>query len=92
MIESGESGKLVVALDGNRFELTDGAQAKSLRGQVEQAVASGGRFIDFITASGDPVAVLITPRSRVTISVVREIQPDFDPPAYPTGMHIIDEI
>lgn len=84
--------KMIVTIDDDRFELADPADARELRERIERAVADGGRFVEVPVFDGEPIAVLITPRTRVTIRVVRDIAPDPMPPSYPTGLHALDEI
>jgi hypothetical protein len=84
--------KMIVTIDDDHFELGDLADAGALRERIERAVADGGRFVDVPVVGSDPIAVLITPRTRVTLRVARDIAPDPLPPSYPTGLHALDEI
>ncbi len=84
--------KTIVAIDDDRFELDADASVPELRDAIERAVASGGTFVDIEVAHGNSVAVLITPRTRVIISVIHEIAPEPEPISYSSGLHIIDDI
>ncbi|MCK6081755.1 hypothetical protein KZX37_14145 [Microbacterium sp. EYE_5] len=84
--------KTIVAVDDDRFELDGDASVPALRDAIEAAVASGGTFVDIAVTHGNSVAVLITPRTRVVISSIHEIDPEPEPLSYPSGLHIIDDI
>lgn len=58
-----------ISLDGEIFLLAQDQDVDDLRRRIEAATASTGRFVDFIVVGNRSVAALITPTSRVTISV-----------------------
>lgn len=91
MTEPAPAAKTIVTIDDDRFEVAHSDDIPSLRERIEHAVSSGGRFVDVPVAGSAPVAVLITPRTRVVISVTHEVSPDEGPPSYPSGLRILDD-
>lgn len=57
-----------VTIDGESFLLAQDQDVSVLRARIEEA-ASTGRFVDFVVVGNRSVAALLTPTSRVTISV-----------------------
>lgn len=58
-----------IVIDGVSSLLAQDQDIAELRRQIEDAVASTGRFVDFVVVGNRSVAALITPSSRVHISV-----------------------
>lgn len=58
-----------VTCDGTSFLLAQDQNIADIRRQVEAAVQTPGAFVDFIVVGNHEVSVLITPRSRVSITV-----------------------
>lgn len=58
-----------IAVDASSFYLAQGQDADELRGRIEEAVRSGGRFENFVVVGNRQMSVLFTPHSRVVFSV-----------------------
>lgn len=58
-----------VTFDGTSFALAQDQDVADLRRRVEEATKSTGQFVNFVVVGNREVSVLVTPRSRVTISV-----------------------
>lgn len=55
--------------DSTTYLLAQDQDVADLRRRIEDAVRSTGTFVDFVVVGNRQVSVLITQRSRVTISV-----------------------
>ncbi|KJL29540.1 hypothetical protein [Microbacterium oxydans] len=64
-----------VSVDDVGFLLAHGQSVDDVKAHVEQALRAGGAFVDFIAAGDRTVSVLITPSSRVVVSVTA-VRPD----------------
>ncbi|MBP2379903.1 hypothetical protein JOF42_003398 [Microbacterium phyllosphaerae] len=58
-----------IVLDGESYLLAQIQDLGDVKHRIEEAVKSSGRFVDFVVVGNREVSVLITPHSRVTISV-----------------------
>ncbi|WP_431070757.1 hypothetical protein [Microbacterium phyllosphaerae] len=58
-----------MVLDGESYLLAQLQDLGDVKRRIEEAVKSSGRFVDFVVVGNREVSVLITPYSRVTISV-----------------------
>lgn len=58
-----------IALDDTGFFLAQGQNVADLRRRIEDAVHSGGAFVEFVAAGDRSVSVLISAASKVVISV-----------------------
>ncbi|MCS3444120.1 hypothetical protein [Microbacterium phyllosphaerae] len=58
-----------IVLDGQSFLLAQVQDLHDLKRRIEAAVKSTGTFVDFVVVGNREVSVLITPHSRVIISV-----------------------
>ncbi|WP_341976117.1 hypothetical protein LTA6_000660 [Microbacterium sp. LTA6] len=58
-----------VAVNGGSFFLAQGQNVDELKGLIEEAVRTGGRFVDFTVMGNRVVSVLISAGSQVVISV-----------------------
>ena len=58
-----------IVLDGESYLLAQIQDLGDVKRRIEEAVKSSGRFVDFVVVGNREVSVLITPHSRVTISV-----------------------
>ncbi|MDD7929910.1 hypothetical protein [Microbacterium thalli] len=65
-----------IEIDGDVFALAQGDVVDQLASQVEEASRSGARFVTFTVVGNRTVRALITPTTRVIISV-ESVQ--FDP-------------
>lgn len=57
-----------VIFDGTSFLLAQDQDIPGFRRQIEAATRTSGTFVDFTVVGNREVSVLVTPRSRVTIS------------------------
>ncbi|WP_314426425.1 hypothetical protein [uncultured Microbacterium sp.] len=58
-----------VSVDGHVSLLAQGQDADEVMRQIEDAVASGGRFVHLVVAGNRRDSVLVTPSSRASVSV-----------------------
>jgi len=58
-----------VAVDDVGFLLAQGQSIEDFKDHVEHALHAGGGFVDFIAVGDRILSVLITPSSRVVVSV-----------------------
>ncbi|WP_282848297.1 hypothetical protein [Microbacterium oxydans] len=58
-----------IALNESEFFLAQGQDAVELRGRIEEAIQTGGGFVEFMVVGNRSVSVLITSVTRVVISV-----------------------
>ena len=58
-----------IAIDEASFFLAQGQDLTELRSRIEQAVQEGGRFVSFVVVGNREVSALLTPHSRVALSV-----------------------
>ncbi len=56
-------------LNGEEFFLAQEQDLDDLQMRIEDAIAGAGRFVEFVVVGNRRVRALITPRSRVTITV-----------------------
>ncbi|HCJ48173.1 MAG TPA: hypothetical protein DHW40_02380 [Microbacterium sp.] len=92
-MESGErSSRTIMMIDDSRFQLEEGADLAGVRARIEAAVIAGGGFVDFAAAGSLPIAVLITPHSRVVIATEREIVADATVIEPPAGLYLLEDI
>lgn len=65
-----------IALNESEFFLAQGEDAVELRGRIEEAIQTGGGFVEFTVVGNRSVSVLISSVTHVVISVETV---DFDP-------------
>lgn len=58
-----------IVLDGESYLLAQIQDLGDVKHRIEEAVKTAGRFVDFVVVGNREVSVLITPHSRVSISV-----------------------
>lgn len=58
-----------VNFDGVSYLLSQDQDVHDLRKRIESAVKTPGTFVDLVVVGNRAVSVLVTPRSRVAISV-----------------------
>jgi len=58
-----------IVLDGESYLLAQVQDLSDVKRRIEEAVKTSGRFVDFVVVGNREVSVLITPHSRVTLSV-----------------------
>lgn len=58
-----------VAVDDVGFLLAQGQSIEDIKDHVEQALHGGGGFVDFAVVGNRTMSVLITPSSRVVVSI-----------------------
>ncbi len=59
----------LLAVDGTTYPLAQGVDVDDLKRQIEDAVKSSARFVNFVVVGNRAVSVLFTPRTCVQISV-----------------------
>ena len=86
-------GTIIVSVDDARFELADADTLPELRRHIEEAAQAGGRFVDLTAAGGRPVAIFITPHSRIIITYDTTVNPEPVNDVVPfAGLHLLEEI
>lgn len=65
-----------ISIDGRAFPLGDGPDIEALKQRIENAVHTGGAFVDFPVAGDHAVSALITAFTRVAFTVEAV---EFDP-------------
>lgn len=68
-----------VSIDGSTFVLERGQDVEDVKRRIEAAANSPARFVDLIVRGGVQVSALITPHSRVTISIRTAAGSDDEP-------------
>lgn len=58
-----------IALNEAEFFLAQGQDVEDLRRRIEDAMHSGGRFVDFVVVGNRAISVLIASATQVVISV-----------------------
>ncbi|MFD1491226.1 MULTISPECIES: hypothetical protein [Microbacterium] len=58
-----------LVINGESYLLAQGQDLDVLRRHIEEASRDGGRFVDFIVVGNRAVAVLVSPRTEVVMSV-----------------------
>ena len=58
-----------LAVNGGTYLLAQNQDLDDLRRRIEEAVAAGGRFVEFTVVGNRSVCVLVTPVTQVAISV-----------------------
>lgn len=58
-----------IVLDGESYLLAQIQDLGDVKHRIEEAVKTAGRFVNFVVVGNREVSVLITPHSRVSISV-----------------------
>jgi hypothetical protein len=58
-----------VAVDDVAFLLAQGQSIEDIKDHVEHALHAGGGFVDFVVVGNRATSILITPSSRVVVSV-----------------------
>jgi len=58
-----------IALNEAEFFLAQGQDVADLRRRIEEAMHSGGRFVDFVVVGNRAISVLIASATQVVISV-----------------------
>jgi hypothetical protein len=58
-----------IALNDAEFFLAQGQDVADLRRRIEEAMHSGGRFVDFVVVGNRAISVLIASATQVVISV-----------------------
>lgn len=94
MDESESAARTVVTINDTRFDLHGDHPVAQLKQQIEMAVRAGGGFVEFTSANGHPVSILITPTSEVLITVELDARPLVDEPVVvlPTyGLHLVED-
>ena len=61
-----------VQVDEGRYRLADGENLVELQSRITVAAASGAAFVEFPTAAGTLVSVLVTPATMVHFETVDE--------------------
>ncbi len=58
-----------IVFDGSTYLLSQDQDVDDLRQRIESATRTSGTFVDMVVVGNKAVSVLITPSTRVTISV-----------------------
>lgn len=79
------SARTEVSIDDITVFLAQEEDIQELKNRMEAAARSPGRFVDFVASGGRLVSALITPRTRVVISVWPDgsVSPEIAPPDIP---------
>lgn len=69
MAEQETMVQTTVVVDGESHILAQDQNSRELQRRIEDAVSTAGTFVDFVVVGNREVSVLITPYSRVSITV-----------------------
>jgi phosphosulfolactate synthase (CoM biosynthesis protein A) len=58
-----------IRADGVTYLLAQDQDLGELKRRIEDAIATAGRFVDFVVVGNRQVSLLVTPRSQVSIAV-----------------------
>lgn len=78
MDESKTMVQTEVLVDGVPHLLAQGQDVDEIKRQIEVAISGSGNFVDIVVVGNRTVSVLVTPRSRVAISVATVLHDDRD--------------